>query len=141
MKDSIKRACVTNRANVPEKIKKSPIVPGKLLPTFRVLWRSDWEVLVLKRFGDIRPIIGIPVLIVFNQMVKKAIFQSCIFVPSSKIYLLVAVVSYRRKISWCCKMCGKVIQITRHLTLIGKHWKIMIEKPGLSSAKLQLRFL
>ena len=33
-------ACVTNRANVPAKNKKSPIGPGKLLPTFRVLWRS-----------------------------------------------------------------------------------------------------
>ena len=40
MKDSIKSACVTNRASVPEKNKKSPIVPGKLLPASRVLWRS-----------------------------------------------------------------------------------------------------
>ena len=40
MKDFTKSACVTNRANVPAKNKKSPIVPGKLLPTSRVLWRS-----------------------------------------------------------------------------------------------------
>ena len=40
MKDSVKSAHVTNRANVLEKNKKSPIVPGKLLPASRVLWRS-----------------------------------------------------------------------------------------------------
>ena len=40
MKDSIKSAHATNWVNVPEKNKKSPIVPGKLLPASRVLWRS-----------------------------------------------------------------------------------------------------
>ena len=32
MKDFTKSACVTNRANVPAKNMKSPIVPGELLP-------------------------------------------------------------------------------------------------------------
>ena len=40
MRDSTKSARATNRANVPAKNKKSPIVPGKLLPNSRVLWRS-----------------------------------------------------------------------------------------------------
>ena len=31
----------TTMANVPEKNRKSPIVPGKLLPASRILWRSD----------------------------------------------------------------------------------------------------
>ena len=41
MKDSVKSAHATNWVNVPEKNKKSPIVPGKLLPASRVLCRSD----------------------------------------------------------------------------------------------------
>ena len=41
MKDSIKSARARNRVNVPEKNKKSPVVPVKLLPAPRVLCRSD----------------------------------------------------------------------------------------------------
>ena len=41
IKDSTKSACATNRVNVPANHKKSPIVPGKLLPASRILWRSD----------------------------------------------------------------------------------------------------
>ena len=43
MKDSTISADATNRANVPVKNKKSPILPGKLLPASRVLWRSGFQ--------------------------------------------------------------------------------------------------